>query len=91
MGYGLLVIAHPNTALGNPDLVAGETCLLADDAPAFASAMARAYEDTPMAERIERAARASYERTFEPDAAGAMLLAALARLLDGPAPNAAAA
>lgn len=82
MGYGLLVIAHPNTALGNPELVADETCLLAADAAAFAAAMGRAYEDAATAERIERAARARYERTFEPRVAAAMLQNAIAPLLD---------
>ena len=74
MGYGLLVVAHPNTALGNPDLVSGKTCLLAGSADEFAECMARAYTDERMAARIELAARETYERLFAPAAAGAMLL-----------------
>lgn len=80
MGYGLLVIAHPNTALGNPDLVSEETCLLADDPAAFAAQMARAYEDAGLAERIEVAARKRYEAGFEPRAAGGMLVDVIASL-----------
>jgi glycosyltransferase involved in cell wall biosynthesis len=74
MGYGLLVIAHPNTAMGNPDLVSGETCLLADSPGEFARQMAKAYEDRALAERIQRSARAAYERSFEPRRAAAMLI-----------------
>jgi len=80
MGYGLLVIAHPSTALGNPALVSGETCLLAASAADFAQAMARAYEDAAGAARIEHAARKVYERQFAPQAAGAMLEAELRAL-----------
>lgn len=74
MGYGLLVIAHPNTALGNPDLISGKTCLLADSAAAFAECMAQAFSDAAMAARIEQGARETYERLFSPAAAGAMLV-----------------
>jgi len=80
MGYGLLVIAHPNTALGNPDLVSEETCLLAGAPAAFAAQMARAYEDAGLAERIELAARRRYEAGFEPRAAGGMLADAIGSL-----------
>jgi len=81
MGYGLLVIAHPNTALGNPELVADKTCLLAETPREFARQMARAYEDPGRAERIELAARASYERNFEPRAAAALLIEQMDALL----------
>ncbi len=74
MGYGLLVIAHPNTALGNPALVAGETCLLASAPEDFANHMKSAYEDPRMAERIERAARKAYDHLFAPQAAGLLLV-----------------
>jgi len=81
LGYGLLVIAHPNTALGNPELVSGRTCFLADDPRAFVEHMARAHEDPDMAERIEVAARASYERNFEPRAAASLLVEQIDSLL----------
>jgi glycosyltransferase involved in cell wall biosynthesis len=74
MGYGLLVVAHPNTALGNPDLVSGKTCLLADSPAAFAECLASAHSDAAMAARIEQAARETYERLFSPAAAGGMLM-----------------
>ena len=80
MGYGLLVIAHPNTALGNPALVSGETCLLAEAPSEFARQMKSAYDDAGMSERIERSARAAYETLFEPRAAGALLIRELKAL-----------
>jgi glycosyltransferase involved in cell wall biosynthesis len=74
MGYGLLVIAHSNTALGNPALVSGETCLLAEAPADFARHMKSAYDDPLTAARIERAAREAYERLFAPQAAGLLLV-----------------
>jgi glycosyltransferase involved in cell wall biosynthesis len=78
MGYGLAVIAHPNTALGNPDLVSGETCLLAATPEEFASAMIRAHQDRDLAARIERSARRAYENAFEPRRATELLVEKLA-------------
>jgi glycosyltransferase involved in cell wall biosynthesis len=80
MAYGLLVIAHPNTALGNPDLVSGETCLLAATPAEFAERMAAAHEDPASAARIERNARRVYERAFEPKRAAEILINRLASL-----------
>lgn len=74
MGYGLLVIAHPNTALGNPALVADETCLLAATPAEFARCMRRAHEDRDMCIRIERAARQAYEALFAPQPAARHLM-----------------
>lgn len=73
MGYGLLVIAHPSTALGNPALVTGKTCLLADSPAAFADRMADAVRDAAMCAGIEAAAREAYEQLFEPSAAARQL------------------
>lgn len=74
MGYGLLVIAHPSTALGNPALVSEKTCLLAGSPAEFADRMADAVRDAAMCAGIEAAAREAYEREFEPAAAGKLLL-----------------
>lgn len=73
MGYGLLVIAHPSTALGNPALVSGRTCLLADSPAAFADRMEDAVRDAAMCAGIEAAAREAYEQLFEPSAAARRL------------------
>jgi glycosyltransferase involved in cell wall biosynthesis len=80
MAYGLLVIAHPNTALGNPDLVSGETCLLAGSPAEFAECMTRAHEDPAAAARIEANARHVYERAFEPRRAAEILMGRLTSL-----------
>lgn len=80
MGYGLLVIAHPNTALGNPALLSGETCLLAETPSQFAGHMRSAHEDAALAERIERKAREVYEQQFEPRAAARLLMERLEAL-----------
>ena len=77
MGYGLLVVAHPNTAMGNPDLVSGKTCLLAEAPEEFVECMARAFHDVELATRIEEAARLAYERSFEPHRAGKLLIGQL--------------
>jgi glycosyltransferase involved in cell wall biosynthesis len=77
MGYGLLVVAHPNTALGNPALVSGETCLLAGTPREFARCMKLAYEDRELSMRIERSARQAYERLFAPEPAARLLISAL--------------
>ena len=77
MGYGLLVIAHPNTARGNPALVSGDTCLLASTPAEFARCMKQAYEDRDLCVRIEQAARRAYERLFAPQPASQPLLKAL--------------
>jgi glycosyltransferase involved in cell wall biosynthesis len=77
MGYGLLVIAHPNTARGNPALVSGDTCLLASTPEEFARCMKLAYEDRELSMRIERSARQAYERLFAPEPASRLLIGAL--------------
>lgn len=80
MGYGLLVIAHPSTALGNPALVSGKTCLLADTPAAFADQMVAAHGDAGMCAGIEAAAREAYEQLFEPSVAARQLRAQIAEL-----------
>lgn len=81
MAMRALVIAHANTALGNPDLVDGETCYLAEDAEGFVRAMAQAVDDpVRRATIIDRAFRC-YQERFHPERAGARLAARIETLL----------
>lgn len=72
-----VVIAHKNTALGNPELVSGENCFLAESAKDYAGYMRRAFESPAEAEKIGRAARLKYLETFEPGVASQLLLRSL--------------
>lgn len=74
MSMGCVVIAHKNTALGNPELVSGENCFLAETAKDYAMYMRRSYELPQEAERIGRAARSKYLEIFEPGVASPRLL-----------------
>lgn len=76
MSMGCVVIAHRNTALGNPELVSGENCFLAESAQDYAMYMRRSYELPLEAERIGRAARSKYLESFEPEVASPRLLRA---------------
>ena len=79
MMLGTPVIAHRNTALGNPGLVDGETCYLAGDAETFAERMCRAYTHPEEVRRITRRARAVYDAAYRP----AVACSAMARELRG--------
>lgn len=61
-----LIIAHKNTALGNPDLVHKQTCLLATDEHDFFMQMKRAVEDSTLADEIILRAEAVYNEKFSP-------------------------
>lgn len=69
MSMRALVIAHANTTLGNPELVSGENCYLADSAEAFASCMRHAVEQEHRSEQLGAAARDTYLKSFEPSTA----------------------
>ncbi|MGH7410653.1 MAG: glycosyltransferase [Candidatus Methylomirabilis sp.] len=81
MAAGVPVVAHENAALGNPDLVDGVTCYLARDGRRFVEGMRRAVEQPEEAAQIARKARARYEAHFAPEAATAMLLAEVERVI----------
>jgi glycosyltransferase involved in cell wall biosynthesis len=66
MSMRALVIAHANTARGNPELVSGENCYLADSAQDFATHMQKAVEDEHTSWQLSAAARATYLKSFEP-------------------------
>lgn len=74
MAAGVPVIAHTNTALGNPDLRSGETCLLAATGKQFAAHMRKAAEDIGYCRRLTGNALSAYERSFSLPAATALLL-----------------
>ncbi len=82
MAKGALVIAHANAALGNPDLVDGETCYLSSDADGFVERMKRAVSDEPKSRAIVERARRRYETRFHPDVAGPRLIRRIAALVD---------
>ncbi|MFM7346168.1 MAG: glycosyltransferase [Tagaea sp.] len=79
LAYRVPVVAHANSALGNPDLVDGETCYLASDAEGFAARMRRVVEAPDEAERIADAGRRAYEINYAPPAACAKFVATLDR------------
>lgn len=74
LAHGVLVIAHRNVALGNPDLVDGETCALADDAAGFVIHMERAVEDQKWRRCIAQNGRRCYQERFHPDRAAPRLV-----------------
>lgn len=69
LSVGAPVIAHCNAALGNPDLLDGQTCFLASDANTFVRHMRAAVEDPATAAAVGARGRAMYERCFAPAAA----------------------
>lgn len=87
MSMGSIVIAHKNTALGNPELVSGENCYLGKSAKEFVGYMRRAYENPDEASRIGQAAHATYLRAFEPRLASERLVKLLASILAGANPD----
>jgi glycosyltransferase involved in cell wall biosynthesis len=77
LAKGSLVIAHRNAALGNPDLVDGETCYLAGTADEFVDRMELAATDPARTAQIVDRARGVYNSRFRPEAAFQMLLQVL--------------
>jgi glycosyltransferase involved in cell wall biosynthesis len=73
MAMRSLIIAHANTALGNPDLVDGATCYLAGDAEGFVSAMAAAVGDPSRRTAIIERAFRCYQERFHPERATSRL------------------
>lgn len=74
MAAGVPIITHRNTVLGNPDLIDGETCCLAENPEEFAKCMRRAYKEREAVLHMTLSARAVYEKKFKPDAASRMLV-----------------
>lgn len=76
----LPVIAHRNTALGNPALVDGETCYLARTAGEFVDRIRRVVRNHEEAKRIVKSAYRSYIENFGPDHATIPIIAAIERV-----------
>lgn len=74
MANRLLVIAHENTALGNPDLVDGRTCFLAKTPVQFVSKMRQATNAGGFAEILKDRALAVYQTKFAPEQAVTALM-----------------
>lgn len=74
MSLGAVVIAHKNTAMGNPELLSGENCFLAETAKEFAGYMRKASERSLESNTIGQAAREKYLQTFEPRVAAQRFL-----------------
>jgi glycosyltransferase involved in cell wall biosynthesis len=75
----LLVIAHSNTALGNPDLKDGENCYLADTAAKLVDRVRRAVADPQTSERIGRRGFELYAEKFSPAHAVTFLVNEISR------------
>lgn len=64
-----LVIAHKNVSAGNPFLVNGFNCLLAESSSEFVSHMVKAYQDKNFAEIIKNNAEDFYMKTYATEVA----------------------
>jgi glycosyltransferase involved in cell wall biosynthesis len=84
MSMGGLVVAHANTALGNPELMSGDNCLLASSAKEFAEHMRLAYDNPDIAAKLGASARQTYLRSFEPTAASKRLVQELKSMVAQP-------
>lgn len=80
MAHGSLVVAHANTAAGNPDLVSGENCLLARSPAEFVAHLRFAAEQPEEGARIAARGQQTYLRLFSPALAVARFVA---RVSDG--------
>ena len=81
MSMGALVVAHANTAMGNPELVSGGNCLLAASAIEFAEHMRRAHASPDLVARLGASARQTYLQSFEPEIASPLLVQELKSIL----------
>ncbi|MBU2213657.1 glycosyltransferase [Patescibacteria group bacterium] len=77
MALGSLVIAHKNTALGNPGLVDGKTCYLAGNSHEFAERMKYAFECPDDSLEIVKRAREFYNSNYRSDVATIKLIGEL--------------
>lgn len=76
-----VVVAHENAALGNPDLVDGETCYLARDPDEFVERMVRCVESPTEARAVATRGRALYLSRFHPDLAVQAVVDTLASVI----------
>jgi glycosyltransferase involved in cell wall biosynthesis len=83
MAAGLPIVTDPATALGNPLLIDGVTCLLKRDADAFVAGAALLHRDHALAMRLSEAARGAYEAHHSPEAANSALIRYLSAAVGG--------
>ena len=81
LAAGTVVVAHENAALGNPDLIDGETCFLAADAEGFVERMARCVDFRADAEIVAERGRELYLTHFRPEVAVGAAVDTLAAVL----------
>jgi hypothetical protein len=82
MAQRLLVIAHPSTALGNPDLVDLQTCHLAATPEAFVERFERAIAQPAETAAIVDRAFAVYSSKFAPERASALMVREVEQLME---------
>ena len=80
MAYGVPVIAHPNTAFGNPALVHGKTCYLTDVGNTFARYMRDTYMNVDGQTSLIGMAYSSYCQTFAPEVATSRMVDEIKKL-----------
>ncbi|MDA1308261.1 MAG: glycosyltransferase [Proteobacteria bacterium] len=86
MAKRVLIIAHANAALGNPDLEDGSTCYLASNAGDFVKRMRLAVEERATADTIIDRAYRRYGEHFSIDAAGGRMARHVQRIIDRNSP-----
>lgn len=69
LSKGTLVVAHASTALGNPDLVDGQSCLLANTPQEFVQRLRLAVEQPEQAAAVALAGQRVYKQLFAPEVA----------------------
>ncbi|WP_096701963.1 glycosyltransferase [Magnetospirillum sp. 15-1] len=78
LAKGMLVVAHTNTALGNPDLVDGQSCWLASTPEEFVDRLRRAVEQTDKSAAVALGGQRVYKQLFAPEVAVPALIRAVA-------------
>lgn len=64
MSSGLVVVGHTNLSLGNPFLINGINCLLANTGREIVQALEAVYRDEDLRKKLSRNARTMYELTY---------------------------
>jgi glycosyltransferase involved in cell wall biosynthesis len=82
LSHRLLVIAHPSTALGNPDLVDGQTCYLASTPEALVERIERAVARPDEAAAIVERGYQLYASKFSPERATSLMVREVEQLME---------
>jgi glycosyltransferase involved in cell wall biosynthesis len=81
MANDILIIAHKNTALANPDLIDGKTCLLAKNVSEFVSKMKQAVRCLDKNNYIINNAKQVYLNKFYPKSASKLFIDHLMKII----------